>query len=343
MARRRRTTTTVEEPTIAEVEPVETQEVEAHAEEPAALPEVEPVELEEQPDFGQGLSALVRSALHRRGQRLLDLLNDAQQELSSENVHQLRVSTRRLAAILELSTAVVGDGPTQKLRRKLKQLRRQLGPLRDLQRQLEWLSEEPLLDDYLTERAAILPKAIKKTHKALTAYKGSWFEKRLEILDALLAAVLEEESDASELLTRQTWEGLLSAMSLADEVEPDHSFSYHPLRISLKRFRYQAEVISEVGLPNQLDQANSWDQLKALQDSLGHLQDIEVLCCHLDLYFAETPPVRETQSRVFTKLLKERRQVMQKLKLTEVEWENFWAWPEAEVESLEETPSEGSE
>lgn len=350
MATRRRrrpaTNESAEAPSIPEAEPVEAEVVPAELpEEPAAAEEEVKVEVvqepepeESGPDFGEGHGAKLRAELYRRGRRFFDLLSQAQAELTPENVHQLRVTSRRLSSTLALLSSLVGKAPVSKLRSELRKARRSLGVLRDLQRQLEWLSEEPLLDDYLTERAAELPKVIKKATQKLGRVKPARLEKRLELVDALLAALLEEEEaedSIREALSRHVWESLLEAMAHADEVDPDHSFSYHPLRVGMKNFRYQAEVFAATGWPNRLDENDGWDKVKELHDALGHLQDLEVLSCHLDLHWVQTPPIRESQARVVNRLLKERNQTLARIHLQDLDWESLWEWPTAQEEELE--------
>jgi len=307
--------------------------VEVALHEAAEKPEVE----EDLPDFGEGSGAQLRLTLFRQGRRFLDFLELARQKLSPLHVHQLRVSSRRLSSTLSLFSSLVGKGPVKKLRRKLREVRRSLGVLRDLQRQLEWLVEEPLLDDYLTERAAELPSVIKRAGKQLKKIKASRLEKRLEMVDALLAGLLEDaqsEGDSREMLSRAIWESLLQGMSHADEVDPGNSFSYHPLRVAMKTFRYQAEVFASAGWTTRLAEHEGWEKVKALHESLGMLQDLEVLACHLDFHWVQAPPIRDTQARVLNRLLKERHQTLARIHLQDLDWEQLWEWPQGEIEEL---------
>ncbi|MBT9583290.1 CHAD domain-containing protein, partial [bacterium] len=285
------------------------------------------------PDFGQGPGAQLRVAFYERGHRFLEFLQLCQLELTPENVHQMRVSSRRLGSSLSLLSSLVGQAPVKRLRRDLRAARRCLGDLRDLQRQLAWLADEPLMDEYLTERAAELPGVIKKATRKLRKVRPKKVEKGLELVDALLAALLEEENaeeSARDILSRHVWESLLRSMSSADEVDPDHSFSYHPLRVGMKTFRYQAEVFAAAGWTCALDHNDGWSKVKELHDSLGHLQDLEVLSCHLDLHWVQCLPVRDSQARVINRLLKERHQTLGHIHLQDLDWESLWEWPKGD-------------
>ncbi|MFN8606902.1 MAG: CHAD domain-containing protein [Vulcanimicrobiota bacterium] len=328
----------MEEATVPVEEEVVVEEPEQEPEpEPESVSEEPSHDSEEAPDFGHGHGGRLRLALYRHGRRFLDYLQAAQEELNPHNVHQLRVSSRKLSSTLSLLSALVGRGPIKRLRRKLRNLRRSLGVLRDLQRQLEWLCDEPLLDDFLTERSSELPAVIKQANKGVRRVKASKLEKRLEMVDALLAGLLEEEQgeeSVRDMLSRAIWESLLQAMSHADEVDPDNSFSYHALRVAMKTFRYQAEVFAAAGWECRLDQNDGWNKIHELHDALGTLQDIEVLACHVDYHWVQNPPIRETQARVVNRLLKERHQALGRIHLQDLDWEQLWDWPQGEIEEL---------
>lgn len=354
MARRRRPGNTLE--AVEEVQAEATAEspaleVAAEAEVAAqaevaveAEPQVE--ETQDEPDFGDSPGVRLRQAFYERARNFLELLQLAREQLSPTNVHQLRVASRRLDAALQLMRTLLGKGPCRKLRGDIKEVRSSLSDLRDLQQQLEWLSEEPLMEELLTSRAAELPKKIRKASKKLAGYKPSRFEKKLELVDALLAALLEEEdaeANIQQMLSQQIWETLLGAMARAEQVDPDVSFTYHPLRLAMKAFRYQSEVYRDAGWPCRLDEEEGWEKVKELHQSLGRLQDIEVLCCHLDQFWSEIPPIRETQARIVNRLLKDRHQMLGQIHLQDLDWERLWEWPEGEIEEIAEMIEESGE
>src|SRR5690242_70489 len=65
----------------------------------------------------------------------------ARSEASSDSIHALRVRTRRILARLELSQALTTDPQIEKLQRRFKKVLKRLGPLRDIQVQLDSLSQ----------------------------------------------------------------------------------------------------------------------------------------------------------------------------------------------------------
>src|SRR5262245_29036068 len=62
---------------------------------------------------------------------------DARAKASEKSVHDLRVSTRRLIATLELTQALSKNKEIVELRRRFKKVLKHMGPLRDLQVQLQ--------------------------------------------------------------------------------------------------------------------------------------------------------------------------------------------------------------
>src|SRR5882672_8508591 len=65
---------------------------------------------------------------------------------SEKAVHDLRVSTRRLIANLELARTISRDEKIAGVRKQFKKVLKRMGPLRDLQVQLENLSEIRAID-----------------------------------------------------------------------------------------------------------------------------------------------------------------------------------------------------
>src|SRR5215510_8278492 len=61
-------------------------------------------------------------------------------EASEKSIHHLRVSTRRLIAVLELAKAVSRQEDIAKLQRRFKKVLKRMGPLRDTQVLLESIS-----------------------------------------------------------------------------------------------------------------------------------------------------------------------------------------------------------
>lgn len=206
-----------------------------------------------------------------------------------EHLHQMRVSSRRLYTALQVFEAAI-ELPKEAGAKRVRALTRVLGKLRDLDVQLQALQEDYLAQLDSTEQKQLEPtleKLKQKRKKALagtqdtlsqsrycdlkTAFEAWFAQPRLTrlaelpikmILPDLLSPLL------SESLLHTGW--LISA----EGVTEDNVTLLHDLRKSCKHVRYQAEFF----VPFYGEAFKGWiKDLKILQDSLGSLQDLEVL------------------------------------------------------------------
>src|SRR5215510_2541622 len=65
----------------------------------------------------------------------------ARSKATEKSIHDLRVKTRRLIAVLELAQALSSRNHIDKLQRRFKKVLKRMGPLRDVQVQLENVSQ----------------------------------------------------------------------------------------------------------------------------------------------------------------------------------------------------------
>jgi CHAD domain-containing protein len=215
-----------------------------------------------------------------------------------ENLHDMRVGTRRLRTALQvfgMALEVSKAGST----RRITELARTLGQLRDLDVQLADLKEvyQPQLDEKEQKLLDGTIKALKKQrsqafdtvektlersrYRDLKKAYESWLDKPqytaiaqlplLTVLPDLLNPLL------SELLLHPGW------LVPADHSSQEESETLHELRKVCKHVRYQTEFfVSFYGNPFQ-----KWiKEIKVLQDRLGSFQDSQVL---MDLLATHLP------------------------------------------------------
>jgi CHAD domain-containing protein len=195
-----------------------------------------------------------------------------------EDLHQLRVATRRLRAFLRAARPVLEPEWAEGLRAELGWLGGALGPVRDLDVLLEHLREEAASLDAKEQKAlsGLFTRLEADREQARSGLIDALESDRyIELLNRLEEAaqaprVLEEERTLGSLWKRE-WKRLRKAAgSVGDEASDGE---LHRARIKTKRARYAAELAEPaMGKP-----ADRFVQgAKRLQDVLGEHQDAVV-------------------------------------------------------------------
>jgi CHAD domain-containing protein len=196
----------------------------------------------------------------------------------SEELHQMRVATRRMRAILRAARPLLDAEWVAELRAELGWLGRALGPVRDLDVLVEHLRADAgaLGDDDEGAFLTLIPKL--EAERAadrdalLAAMAGSRYLALVDRLDAETKAPPAARGDRTlrDLAARE-FRRLRKAMRALGAEPPDDEL--HAARIAVKRARYAAELAERSvgrGATAVIRDA------KVLQDVLGHHQDAAV-------------------------------------------------------------------
>lgn len=231
----------------------------------------------------------VRVALDTRLRALVEHDPGTRSGQDIEDLHQMRVSVRRMRAALRAARPVLDARWADSLRAELGWLGRALGPVRDLDVMLLRLRAEAVtLPPVEQEAAGMLVAELEREHTAA----------RAQMLDALDAprysALLERIADAVGLplptpsatqvqpslvdLVRTEARGMARAVEAAGDDPPDETL--HALRILGKRVRYIGELV-EPGLRG----TPAGQHVRALLQATAELQ--EVLGDHQDACVAD--------------------------------------------------------
>ena len=240
-----------------------------------------------------------------------ELVCDEKEEVSAKGVHDLRVSIRKVLAVLDHLGLWVDDDWKRRYKKGFSSYLRKMGQLRDLDvlalhmsaeveqglAESAWLERinkkrsklrtktKQMLKDksflkWLAERSMLLgsEKAIKKVYLPMCGDDGNL---QLYVLGDVLPAVVYQT--AAELSVYQQALPPLSRLteSLADDPVlisswDDHSAELmHALRKTTKHSRYMLENLTSVeGISNK----NLLKQLRELQDCLGIWHDAWLAC-----------------------------------------------------------------
>lgn len=211
-------------------------------------------------------------------------LTDCQQTGSETAVHKLRISCRRLLAIIALLQALDPDANLGKLRKHLKTQLDNFDELRDTQvmlievaDNLEMCAEMVRYHSYLKLNEKRLLATIPSM---LLPHRKSLFKKVHNSL-SLGSIPLKQQIHAVIAATYQT------ALERYRLIAPDDPASLHRLRIALKKLRYMLSAAEDVlsDLP-----ATHLETLPAYLTRLGEIQNSRVLLDSLNRFFGHQPP-----------------------------------------------------
>ncbi len=198
-----------------------------------------------------------------------------------EPLHDCRVATRRLRELAPLVAAELGGAATKRPRRRLQQVGRALGTVREIDVAIELL-DELTGDGWTSDDAAV------RLRQHLDDLRSNARRRMVCDLDREHATKLGRQlrTVLGDLRgsTRGAWTRTLSlrmsarAGQLRDAVDaagvlyvPDR---LHAVRIAAKKLRYAFELAAEAGVTRRHAPAR---RLKAAQDMLGRQHDIDVL------------------------------------------------------------------
>lgn len=200
-----------------------------------------------------------------------------------EGVHQVRVGLRRFRSALSLFRKFIPENQREWLNAEAKWLANQLGPVRDLDVFLTDLAAR-FDGAKADENVAALTAAVQAAHaKAQNTAAAALRGPRLRRFTARLETWVEGHgwyADDSEIPDIGSFarEALNKRMRKIREVAARAKTltvpERHELRIAVKKLRYGLEFLSSV-LPAKRA-ASTARVLKRLQDSLGHLNDLDV-------------------------------------------------------------------
>ena len=206
----------------------------------------------------------------------------ARTKSSEKAIHDLRVNTRRLIAILELAKAVSGDGEIAKLQRRFKKVLKRMGPLRDTQVLLVNLSriqQRGLVSDFKKTLEQKERREIDGIRDKLRRGRKQKLSKAVEDvrvgfsdLEAKLGREKVHRSIDRVLSSRRN--ELLKAERRFHQSQPISEDLLHAMRIALKKFRYVIEAAQPLLDDSARQRAK---EMHAFQQLIGESRDVELL------------------------------------------------------------------
>jgi CHAD domain-containing protein len=215
-----------------------------------------------------------------------------------EDIHQMRVATRRIRTLFSLLAPYYKRRAVSEYRRDLKKLARRLGKVRDLDVQIadlqKYIREQDSNSERYNEILHFLLERRTKAHQQLVAFLE---DKQYRQLRRKFARFLQDTGKGASKFDQTTPSQIrhvlpvlihqhLAAVRAFDAVIDSEDPPFHELRIECKRLRYILEAFAEMLGAS----ANPFlAELKRLQDELGAMQDIDVTVAFLADIFNKTP------------------------------------------------------
>jgi CHAD domain-containing protein len=260
---------------------------------------------------------VLAAALAEQHRKLLDHDPGTRLGTDAEDLHQMRVATRRARAFLRVSKPLLDPTWTDELRAELDWLGSVLGPARDLDVLLARMQSEisKLGDDGATARGLVtsLERQRRRARSKVVAALSA--PRYLELVDQLAAPPLPGSTGTNQQLAELWWAEFARAKKKFARLDDNSSDEeLHAARIRVKRARYAAELAaSELGNPGE----RFVDAAKIVQDVLGEHQDAAVAEERIRTWSEGKPDA----AAAVRKLLKRERARRKKAR---AEWPDAW-------------------
>jgi CHAD domain-containing protein len=236
--------------------------------------------------------------VRKQTRQLLKQLDGVRQSDDIECVHQARVASRRLRAGLRLFPECFPGKKVKRWRRKIRRLAQSLGPARDKDVQIEFVSGvlseldekshragiERLLLRLKQGREAVQPSVV----HAVDAFEASGVGGQMLAAAEKTRSKLKKRhlSVQSPFVFSQAQGHICDRLNelmryedcLGDPEDEEH---HHAMRIAAKRLRYTMEIC-QPAYEGRLDESVS--MVKGLQTLLGDIHDCDVWVEHLEAF-----------------------------------------------------------
>jgi CHAD domain-containing protein len=221
-------------------------------------------------------TSLLIETVENRWKTYRSELKRCRSEPSEEGIHDLRVATRRLLALVDMLRKISPHPRLQKLRRTFKNQLDDLDELRDTQVMLvdvsEALGELPELAPFQKFLSKREKRLLKSTAKGIKSFKTTSVRKRLDSTRKELLKLEDKNQDGKALL-QIVDDAYETTLRRFQRIEPTQSGTIHRVRIAFKKFRYMVEIIHPLipGFPD-----GNFKQMHEYQGMMGDIHDLEI-------------------------------------------------------------------
>lgn len=251
-------------------------------------------------------------------QQVLKDAAKAGQGFDADAVHDLRVALRRCRSMGEVLLTIDPVPDWKKMRKEGKRVFSSLGDLRDCQVMMDWIKKlsepgDPVAQKLLADATAREQTLKDAAGESLANFDTKAWEKWTDQLARRIRR-FRPDSDIFQGIALERWEHARELHRAA--MHSRSKIAMHRLRIGVKKFRYVVENV----LPRIHDQVG--DELKAVQDLLGEVHDLDVLWdTAVRIHAFETP---EERLKWAERIAEERRKRVESYKERAQGAESIW-------------------
>jgi len=244
---------------------------------------------------------LLLQALETRWETYRSELDNCSSEFTEDTVHDLRVATRRIMALIQLLYSVSPHPRLKKMARAFKAQLDEFDDLRDTQVILGELSgilqELPQLEEFEqhlhSHEEQMLQDLQSKLEELDISKISGWIRKTRNTLEE------ETDNDLEAQILDAVDDTFLVVRQRLGWVDPSRSATIHRVRVLFKAFRYMVEIVHP--LVKDFPSA-TLKQMNDYQTLMGNIQDAEVFSATLADFMANaTLPDHEVVLRYYEK------------------------------------------
>jgi CHAD domain-containing protein len=223
-----------------------------------------------------------RGVFFAQWDELLRLRRVVMKTSNLDDIHDLRVASRRVRAAVELFYPLTPKESAAELRKNIRKLTRILGGLRNIDEALLFFRARTKTDISTDKKlihslSGMRAGELKRIEKALKAFDHHHFDRKIREMVAGLNETSITERNSISILAYFSEASIRQYLPihqlLAGSTSPEQCTSRHALRIAIKKWRYFFEIIAQV---LDRDYTHILEQLKEYQSLLGRMNDITV-------------------------------------------------------------------
>jgi CHAD domain-containing protein len=266
---------------------------------------------------------VLAGALDERRQIFLRQLVRVRRRASEPAIHDLRVATRRLIAVIGLIECIVEVPALGKRHRNLRSFLKGFNDLRDTHIQVIMLmgirrsfpASNLLLQDLRRREQELL----RRSGRAVRAFDNESLACAAAEAEEALSGISQHSTrlSAAEAMLRGELGGIFARVAKRREaVNASDPVTIHRMRVAFKKYRYALEILSPL-LPWMNETMRK--KLNAYQTAMGSIQDVIVVLGGLSAFEAKRPATGRMTFFTLRQHLLSRRQMLVSTFLTEAD------------------------